>query len=347
MHHNAGVSNWKCRYCTKQFNKPIKQFKHYILIHEKGTFACNFCNYTSDLRIDIFHHRCNDKNSKMQIENAKLNDQQFAVMKINSINCLHCSNKFNSTINLTVHWRKVHRFKLFPCYVENCKMSFPKIYKLNNHLKRFHNLSHCPICTKPLSRMFQKDLRKHMTFYHQEGEFQCIQCQHQPTMRTKAAFKEHCETEHFNSDFNQRLSCPIDQCKAVLNAKENLIQHLQDTHGISEFMCFYRNCRCSFSSENQLEDHVAQTHTVKSWKCPYCIVGRIPTHRGLRFHINQDHFGGIFLNTDFTQHVAQLDNFSHPILNYFSDNNYSADFLNHSSMPYNEMWSEKPFYPSQ
>lgn len=147
-HKGPGKCNWKCRFCSKQYNKPEDHFEHYELKHQQGTFTCAICkSFTGNLRDDVTQHikeehfgninkSCQEKVSSIQeiSQTNNLNEQHYkliystkVVPKI--INCTvgSCSKRFyheNNQLDLLRHIEKEHFYKEFKCLFIGCKESY-------------------------------------------------------------------------------------------------------------------------------------------------------------------------------------------------------------------------------
>lgn len=231
--HKKEASNWKCRYCSELFNNPQTHFKHYSLYHEKGTFACTICCHISNLRINISNH-IEMKHSLKNISfltYPKLSRQEFLLMKIISLNCFYCLNEFSSEKEICFHIDTVHQNKKHACFAENCKLFFNCSKELKDHTQHAHNNLKCVYCSKTYSTTEMHCLKLHISFYHQNGQFECTLCKHRPIMNTRAAFKEHCNINH-NINDNQNL------------LRRDLVRLYDDV-----FKCLHFSCNNSFDSE--------------------------------------------------------------------------------------------------
>ena len=142
---------WKCRFCSRKYNKPETLFEHYQIHHQRGTFACSICCcLIGNLRNDILEH-IREKHSFSICDNSQVNLAQPKVMQSEKtlnlnehhteatlfstkvvpeiVNCTveRCSRRFyleNSQFDLLQHLEKEH-FKLkFQCLFDKCHRSY-------------------------------------------------------------------------------------------------------------------------------------------------------------------------------------------------------------------------------
>lgn len=198
-HKGHGKCNWKCRFCSKQYNKPEDHFEHYELKHQQGIFTCALCkSYTANLLDKVTQHirkehfrninKSNQEKVSLTQENLQtnnLNEHHYkltystkVVPKI--INCTvgSCSKPFyhkNNQLDLLRHIEKDHFYSEFKCLFIGCKESYSSEKELENHIALWHDFVKMWKCQHCISYelLSHKELSIHTELEHHKGVFSC------------------------------------------------------------------------------------------------------------------------------------------------------------------------------
>jgi len=138
--------------------------------------------------------------------------------------------------------------------------------KYRNELMRHFEANHSDpsqwICHKcHLLQASARTLNFHMHYVHNEGKFQCINCNHIANNRSLAT--QHYFNEHTNptNAHNQTNSA---NCKT----KSNLTAQLMSKLTVISLKCLQFECFAQFTNKQDLFNHAIEMHRLKPEQCP-------------------------------------------------------------------------------
>ena len=228
-------AEFKCKICSKTFNKLHNIETHFSTLHRIKKYQCSKCDYTSGSTRAVYSH---SKNHHSQ----------------GKFPCNECTYIAKSNFTLVLHKKGVHDFdggiKMIKC--DKCD-SVLKENSLHSHMKIKHELKRFPCSKCPLLAASKEYLRMHEASIHNGVRFKCEKCDY--VTKLQVSMKNHIKTEH------EGLRYYCDECTAVFRSKGQMKKHMSIKHNM-EWKKRDRNTSLMYSS-TAIAQHTADNLQLK------------------------------------------------------------------------------------
>ncbi|XP_064605341.1 zinc finger and SCAN domain-containing protein 2-like isoform X2 [Liolophura sinensis] len=218
-----------------------------------------------------------------------------------TLSCLLCGRTFKYLEELSQHMANVHGTTLdLPLKCEQCKVLFPTLIKLNEHVEVDHRCKKwCPMCGLSFGNERNRSYVSHLYIH-----FPCYSCKdcdarfsvvrdlmlhtsqtgHQPANKCDrckhVAKSEKCLRRHVQKhDKSGFYKC--DLCDAAIKNPWGIISHYATHPGIRIYTCPF--CKKSLKSQKSVTSHVRHYHGPNI--CPCLICGKITPKVLLKTHM--------------------------------------------------------------
>ena len=228
-----------CRYCDKSFHKyELKGHEQAHLDRDQEKFKCEKCfkvfSRTSELKYHIKRkhneaysiekHQCNDcgKTFKLAEYLSKHINYIHKNSEAGKLKCEPCNKEFAQYGSLSIHKKRIHLGKRFPC--PSCDNVAKDETELKDHIKKKHEnpFKECPICHKVLASI---SFSAHKKTHLKEKPHKCNFCGIE--MALKANLKNHIARAHLGivDDPKEQVKC--EDCGAMVR---DLKKHYKIVH---------------------------------------------------------------------------------------------------------------------
>ncbi|KAH3866848.1 zinc finger protein 718-like isoform X2 [Dreissena polymorpha] len=204
--------------------------------------------------------------------------------------CHICGKSFFSKYGLTIHLKRVHTEKRYPCTL--CYRSFSYLSDLVRH-KHFHNDRYkCQFCYKNLHSL--RSLKDHENQHTKKDIYLCDKCGAE--LYSELSFSEHkkkslCNKNLVNRKNHRDFNCFY--CADTFQGGFRYGKHLLDNHAdiaLSDGSPYIKKCHICNKAvlRCKLQHHIEEHNRVKRFDCVVC-GKRLSNKRYLSLHMGKKH----------------------------------------------------------
>lgn len=212
QHKNYPEESINCQFCPRVFSRRREQLAHERSVHRQGQrWVCTECPYNCYSRPLL--------NAHMQSHES---EPRFC--------CEACGQQFRVEVHLERHINRKHKPPPERTHVcPHCSKRFTHGYKLNWHVRVYHELQNClcQICGKALKTAY--GLTVHMRTIHSDAKpHQCTLCDF--AAKLEMNLKTHVRTKHPDAHARSRAQPTIytcSQCSFVTDFKYSFTMHMK------------------------------------------------------------------------------------------------------------------------
>lgn len=155
--------------------------------------------------------------------------------------------------DLVPHMKRVRRFicDQCGCFTTTCKEQFV------SHIKSQHSVTEYKCSQCNYVSISKNSLSTHFNRCHGLQKFCCGQCNY--TTKIRSYLVRHIKRIHLFS---------YDQCGFAAMFKEQLLSHIKNQYGLTEYKCV--QCNYSSMTKQYLIKHIKRRHGLKKFACALC-----------------------------------------------------------------------------